>query len=265
MADDPANPSDANPPPTPPTAAADKTPGSAPAEPLKAEVSRTDSPGAGISAAPAQAAAPKPAPPKAAAPAAEHAPKATPPSGPADQPPPAGVTPPPFIATLQAAIAGGVSQISYWVGDWTLIVPLARLLEVARHLREAPDTAFDMCSDVTASDWPSRAERFDVIYCLYSTRHRHRVRVKVKAAENQPVPSVTGIWLSANWLEREVFDMFGVNFIGHPDRRRILMPDDWQGHPQRKDYPLEGPGELLMENPIDWLKLRQARDEADIE
>ncbi|PYR31746.1 MAG: NADH-quinone oxidoreductase subunit C [Acidobacteria bacterium] len=169
------------------------------------------------------------------------------------------------MATLQAAIAGSVSQISYWVGDWTLIVPLARLLEVARHLREAPDAAFDMCSDVTASDWPPRAERFDVIYCLYSTRRRHRVRVKVKAAENQPVPSVTGIWRSANWLEREVFDMFGVNFTGHPDRRRILMPDDWQGHPQRKDYPLEGPGELLMENPIDWLKLRQAREEADIE
>ena len=274
MADDPANPSDANRPPTPPTAAADKTPGGAPAEPLKGEEARTDSPGAGVLAAPPEAAAPRQAPPKSAAPAAkppaaaggaEHAPKAAPPSGPADQPPPAGATPPAFIATLQAALAGSVSQISYWVGDWTLIVPLARLLEVARHLREAPDAAFDMCSDVTASDWPPRAERFDVIYCLYSTRHRHRVRVKVKAAENQPVPSVTGIWRSADWLEREVFDMFGVNFTGHPDRRRILMPDDWQGHPQRKDYPLEGPGELLMENPIDWLKLRQSRDEADIE
>jgi len=274
MADDPANPSDANRPPTPPTAAADKTPGGAPAKPLKGEEARTDSPGAGVLAAPPEAAAPRQAPPKSAAPAAkppaaaggaEHAPKAAPPSGPADQPPPAGATPPAFIATLQAALAGSVSQISYWVGDWTLIVPLARLLEVARHLREAPDAAFDMCSDVTASDWPPRAERFDVIYCLYSTRHRHRVRVKVKAAENQPVPSVTGIWRSADWLEREVFDMFGVNFTGHPDRRRILMPDDWQGHPQRKDYPLEGPGELLMENPIDWLKLRQSRDEADIE
>ena len=193
------------------------------------------------------------------------APKVAPPSGPPDPPPPADQAPPVFIAALQSAIAGSVSQISYWVGDWTIVVPVARLLEVARHLRDAADASFDMCSDVTATDWPPRAERFDVVYCLYSTRYRHRVRVKVRAADDQPVPSVTGIWPSANWLEREVFDMFGVNFTGHPDRRRILMPEDWQGHPERKDYPLEGPGELLMENPIDWLKLRQARDEADIE
>jgi NADH-quinone oxidoreductase subunit C len=172
---------------------------------------------------------------------------------------------PPFITILQSTIAGGVSALSYWVGDWTIIVPVAKLLEVATYLRDAPDAAFDLCSDVTATDWPPRPERFDVVYCLYSTRHRHRVRMKVRAAEHQPVASVTGIWPAANWLEREVFDMFGVNFTGHPDRRRILMPEDWQGHPERKDYPLEGPGELLMENPIDWLKLRQARDEADIE
>ena len=154
-----------------------------------------------------------------------------------------------------------MTQVSYWVGDWTIIVPAAHVLEIARHLREAPDAAFDMCSDLTASDWPPRAERFDIIYCLYSTRHRHRVRMKTRLAEAQAIGSMTSVWPSANWLEREVFDMFGVNFTGHPDRRRILMPDDWQGYPQRKDYPLEGPGELLMENPQDWLKLRQARDE----
>jgi len=213
---------------------------------------------AATAAKPAAAAA-KPA-------AAPHAPPAAaPPSGPTDPPPPADKTPPAFIRSFQFSVAGSVSQISYWVGDWTIIVPVSRLLEVARHLRDAPDALFDFCSDVTASDWPPRAERFDVIYCLYSTVHRHRIRVKVRASDVQPVPSMTDVWPSANWLEREVYDMFGVNFTGHPDRRRILMPGDWQGFPQRKDYPLEGPGELLMENPLDWLKLRQAREEADIE
>ena len=199
-------------------------------------------------------------------PAAEHPPKVAPPSGPVEPPPPADAPVPAFITSLQSAMPGAVALVSYFVGDWTIVVPVARLHDVASHLRAAPDAVFDFCSDVTASDWPPRAaERFDVVYCLYSTRHRHRVRVKTRASETTPVPSVTDIWPSANWLEREVFDMFGVNFTGHPDRRRILMPEDWQGHPERKDYPLEGPGELLMENPQDWLELRQTREEADIE
>ena len=188
-----------------------------------------------------------------------------PPTGPPDPPPPADKTPPAFIATLQAAIPGAVTAISYWVGDWTIIVTPESIIEVAQHLRFAPDAAFDLCTDLTATDWPPRPARFDVVYCLYSTRHRHRVRVKTMVAENQPLASATAVWPSSNWLEREVFDMFGVNFVGHPDRRRILMPEDWQGYPQRKDYPLEGPGELLMENPLDWLKLRQAKEESDIE
>jgi NADH-quinone oxidoreductase subunit C len=194
-----------------------------------------------------------------------HVPKAAPAAGPPDPPPPDGIAVPAYIAALEAAVPGGVVQISYWLGDWTLIVPADRLLAVAAHLRDAGDAAFDYCSDVTATDWPLRPERFDVVYCLYSIRHRHRVRLKVRAADGQAVPSVVGLWPAANWFEREVYDMFGVPFEGHPDLRRILMPEDWQGHPQRKDYPLEGPGELLMENPIDWLTLRQAREEADIE
>jgi len=173
---------------------------------------------------------------------------------------------PAFITTLQNTIPGSVEAVSVYLGDWTVIVPAAQLIAAARHLQSAPDALFDFCSDVTATDWPPRKDaRFDVVYCLYSTRLRQRVRLKVRVGEQQPLASVTVVWPAANWLEREVYDMFGVNFTGHPDRRRILMPDDWQGFPQRKDYPLEGPGELLMENPIDWLKLRQAREEADIE
>ena len=194
---------------------------------------------------------------------AEHKPPAVAaPAGPTDPAPPADKPLPAFITALQAALPGAVTQVSFWVGDWTVIVPASRLLDVAGHLKAA---GFDFCSDVTASDWPPRAQRFDVVYALYSIRDRHRVRVKVRAGEHEPVPSVTGVWPAANWLEREVYDMFGVNLTGHPDLRRMLMPEDWQGHPQRKDYPLEGPGELLMESPLEWLKLRQTAQEAEIE
>ena len=248
-----------------PTAAGDKPASDAPGEPLKGEVSRTDAPGAGASAAPRPPAAKPAAPAAKPAAAAAHDTKPAPPAGPTDPPPPAGTQLPAFISMLQAAVPSGVEHVSFYVGDWSVIVPAGQLLEVSRFLRDTPGAEFDFLSDVTASDWPPRPQRFDVVYCLYSTNLRHRVRLKVRAAEADPVPSVTPIWPSANWLEREVYDLFGVNFVGHPDRRRILMPEDWQGHPQRKDYPLEGPGELLMENPLDWLKLRQAREEADIE
>jgi NADH-quinone oxidoreductase subunit C len=174
--------------------------------------------------------------------------------------PPADAAAPAFIAALQAAVPDGVEQLSFWVGDWTVIVPAARLHDVARHLRDDARSRFDFLSDVTATDWPPRTRRFDVIYCLYSTSLRHRVRLKVRTGESESVPSVTPLWPAANWLEREVYDLFGITFDGHPNLRRILMPDDWQGHPQRKDYPLEGPGELLMENPVDWLRLKQVRD-----
>jgi len=186
--------------------------------------------------------------------------KIAPPSGPADPAPPADLPLPAFLSRLADAVPGGATSLSFWVGDWTVIVPPAQLLAVASHLRDASGALFDGCSDVTATDWPPRAERFDVIYCLYSTTLRHRVRLKVRVADGAPVPSVTSVWPSTAWLEREVFDLFGIRFEGHPDLRRILMPDDWQGHPQRKDYPLEGPGELLMENPIDWLRVKRAEE-----
>jgi NADH-quinone oxidoreductase subunit C len=208
--------------------------------------------------------APKPA---AKAPAAAKVDKAPPPPpGPPDPPPPADVPVPAHIQAIQQALPGAVVQLVYWVGDWTVVVAASSLLEVARHLRDTPGAQFDYCSDVTAVDWPTRAEaRFDLVYCLYSTALRHRVRVKARVADGDAVPSVSGVWAAANWLEREVWDMFGIRFTGHPDLRRILMPEEWQGHPQRKDYPLEGPGELILESPQEWLKLRQSFNEAEIE
>ena len=208
--------------------------------------------------APGAGSTPPAAPGGAAKPAHQGKPAAPP--GPPDPPPPPDAVVPGFIGALQAAVPSAVDQLSYWVGDWTLIVSASRLPDVARYLRDAPDAQFTFLSDVTASDWPPRPQRFDVIYNLYSIALRHRVRIKVRTAENDPVPSMTSLWPSANWLEREVFDMFGIRFDGHPDLRRILMPDDWQGHPERKDYPLEGPGELLIENPVDWLRVKRAEE-----
>jgi NADH-quinone oxidoreductase subunit C len=236
-------------PPNPPEAAGQKPAGEGSPEPLAGDVSRAGRP-------PLSPPAASSAPPAAGKPA-ESVKTIAPPSGPPDPPPPADAVAPPFIDALQQAVPGAVTQLSLWVGDWTIIVPAARLLEVLQHLRDAPGALFDFCSDLTASDWPPRPQRFDVLYHLYSTTLKHRVCVKLRAADGEPVPTVSGIWPAANWFEREVFDLFGITFEGHPDLRRILMPDEWQGHPQRKDYPLEGPGELLLEAPLDWLKLRR--------
>ncbi|HEX9254250.1 MAG TPA: NADH-quinone oxidoreductase subunit C, partial [Candidatus Angelobacter sp.] len=115
-----------------------------------------------------------------------------------------------------------------------LIVDRARLAEIALHLRE--EEKFDMLADLTAVDWPKREKRFDVVLNLYSFPKNERLRLKVHAADAEEVPSVVSIWPTANWLEREAFDMFGIIFSGHPDLKRILLPDEWQGYPLRKDY-----------------------------
>jgi NADH-quinone oxidoreductase subunit C len=224
-----------------------------------------EAPGGATGAAKAPAGSPKPAA-QAPAGAGGHKPAAAGPPLPPDPPPPADAEQPAFVGALLAAFPDAGLQLSYWLGDWTVIAGLDRLLALARFLHDDPESLFDFCSDVTATDWPARApQRFDLVYCLYSTTRRYRIRIKVRAGEHDAVPSVTSVWPAANWLEREVFDMFGVRFAGHPDLRRILMPEDWQGHPQRKDYPLEGPGELILESPQEWLRLRQAVEESEIE
>ena len=95
---------------------------------------------------------------------------------------------------------------------------------------------FDYCVDVTAVHYPDREKQFEMVWILYSFPHNDRIRVKASYADGEAVPSVVDIWPAANWLEREVYDMFGIRFEGHPDLKRILLPDGWKGHPLRKDY-----------------------------
>jgi NADH-quinone oxidoreductase subunit C len=126
-------------------------------------------------------------------------------------------------------------------GEVTTIVEPDNLISTLEWLRDEPDLAFGALSDVTCSDWPEREPRFWLAYHLYSRVHRHRVRVKVGLpAEDPRIASATDVHPTADWLEREVFDMFGVIFDGHPDLRRILMPEDWEYYPQRKTEPLGG-------------------------
>ena len=125
----------------------------------------------------------------------------------------------------------------------TILVTAADLPAVARALRERSDLRFDFLAELTAIDFWPREPRFEVVYLLVSIEHRLRLRMKVRLpgadAADAHVATVSGIWPAANWLEREVWDLFGIEFDGHPDPRRLLMPEDWTGHPLRKDYPVQ--------------------------
>jgi NADH-quinone oxidoreductase subunit C len=127
-------------------------------------------------------------------------------------------------------------------GELTLLVPRERLLPTAEFLREQPGLQFDFLSDIAAVDRFPMEPRFELNYHLVSIPNRHtlRVRVQVPSGRDPEIETVTPVWPTANWIEREIFDLFGVRFTGHPDLRRILMPDDWEGYPLRKDYPVEG-------------------------
>ncbi len=126
-------------------------------------------------------------------------------------------------------------------GETTLTLGRDELLGAFEALRDDPELRLDFLSSVTATDRPGRDPRFWVVYELYSGEHRHRLRVKVGVQEDDPrVPSVTGLFPTANWHERETWDFYGVVFDGHPDLRRILLPDDWEGFPLRKSEELGG-------------------------
>ena len=128
-------------------------------------------------------------------------------------------------------------------GDDTIVVELAAWKEVARFLRDAPQTSMDMLTDLTAVDFPEREPRFEIVAHFYSLSKGHRLRLKTRTGDSEgdeaEVESLCEFWASANWLERECFDLFGVIFKNHPDLRRILMYPEFEGHPLRKDYPAD--------------------------
>ncbi len=189
------------------------------------------------SAAPPKPAVPAAAPaaPKPAAPAAAAVPK--PPAAPPKPPVPAPV---PWECELTARLkkqyGSGIREANTYLGQNYLAVDRAIVHEILYEMRH--DEKFDYCVDVTAVHYPKKEQPFEIVYILYSFAKNMRVRVKTTVNDGDEVPSAVDLWPTANWLEREVFDMFGIRFAGHPDLKRILLPDGWKGHPLRKDYPI---------------------------
>ena len=139
-----------------------------------------------------------------------------------------------LIQDLDDAVLGTHEQL----GDATVLVDRSRLLEVLAHLRDDSHLDFDMLTDLCAVDWLPTTPRFEVVYHLLSVTHHHRLRVKVEIPEDDPVvDSAVPLYASANWMEREVWDLYGIGFTGHPDPRRLLLYESFDGHPLRKDYP----------------------------
>ena len=142
----------------------------------------------------------------------------------------------PLVDELQKKFPGALSDALIFRNQPSMTVARESLVALSEHLKSQEGGAYTFLTDETAVDYPKRPKRFEIIYQLYSFKLNHRLRLKVVAAEGEKVPSVARVWPTANWLEREVYDMFGIEYEGHPDLKRILLPDEWTGHPLRKDY-----------------------------
>lgn len=145
-------------------------------------------------------------------------------------------------SSLRSSFSNAIDEITEALGEVTVVAKRESLTELMTFLRDTPRFCFNFLSDLSGVDLGEFASpRFAVAYHLYSLDHNHRLRVKVYLEEEDAhISTVSGIWATANWHEREVYDMFGVVFDGHPDMRRILMPADYEGHPLRKDFPIKG-------------------------
>jgi NADH-quinone oxidoreductase subunit C len=197
----------------------------------------------------------KPAPDKPAAPAAPPKPAAAAPATPAAPKPAAAPPKPaapvptawdsPMVARFKGEYGSGIEPLTH-LGQNYMVVDRSLIPEILQVLRDREQ--FDYCVDITAVHYPKREKQFDLVWVLYSFPRNERIRVKTLIADGESLPSSVPLWVTANWLEREVFDMFGIKFDGHPDLKRILLPDGWKGHPLRKDY-----GILQQDN--EWVQI----------
>ncbi|MBV9573872.1 MAG: NADH-quinone oxidoreductase subunit C [Acidobacteriales bacterium] len=147
----------------------------------------------------------------------------------------------PAIARLSEWDPGCIESVKFYLDEMTIYVRRSAIREACALLRDDPNCQFNFLSDITCVDWVPSEPRFEIVYHLFSTFSKERLRLKVRLRGEEPaIESVTSIWPAANYFEREVFDLFGVRLHGHPYLRRLLMPEDWEGHPLRKDYPVEG-------------------------
>jgi NADH-quinone oxidoreductase subunit C len=142
--------------------------------------------------------------------------------------------------SIVAALPGAVEESYVAYGELNLVAQAPRILDVLTYLRDDPACLFISFVDITATDYPSREKRFDVVYHLLSPRHNQRIRIKAAVAEDEAIASATPLFPAADWFERETYDLFGVLFSGHPDLRRILTDYGFEGHPLRKDFPMTG-------------------------
>ena len=153
-----------------------------------------------------------------------------------------------ILEQLKNRFGDAVLEVNEFRDELTVVVPKERIVDICRFLKEDPQLQFDFLADVCGIDMYTPSKRFGVIYNLYSLKNRNRIRLKLFTEEEDPkVPTMTGVFGTANWHERETFDMFGIVFEGHPDLRRVYMPDDFEHYPLRKDFPLMGiPGSLFL-------------------
>jgi len=163
---------------------------------------------------------------------------------------------------LQAQFGEAVTALSETKGDRFVVVKGEKIVDVCRFLKTTTGLEFDYCQDITAVDWPAR-KVIEVVFHLYSFAHRHGLVLKVETdRENPNIATVESVWKAATWLEREIYDLFGVKFAGHSDLRRIMMPDDWVGHPLRKDYQEAGGYHGIgNERPDPLVQLSKSTDE----